>query len=102
MITMYSVGLMSGTSLDGIDAVLAEISGNGRNTKVKQIEFITLEISKDIKDEIRKCCIEEESSVDLICSLNFKLGYLFSKAVKSVCHKANFHIANLDFYRISW
>ncbi|HBH3601495.1 TPA: anhydro-N-acetylmuramic acid kinase [Clostridioides difficile] len=97
MITMYSVGLMSGTSLDGVDAVLAEISGNGRNTKVKQIEFITLEIPKDIKDEIRKCCIEEESSVDLICSLNFKLGYLFSKAVKSVCHKANFHIANLDF-----
>lgn len=51
---MYSVGLMSGTSLDGVDAVLAEISGNGRNTKVKQIEFITLEIPKDIKDEIRK------------------------------------------------
>ncbi|MGO1041926.1 anhydro-N-acetylmuramic acid kinase AnmK [Clostridioides difficile] len=94
---MYSVGLMSGTSLDGIDAVLAEISGSGLNTKIKQIEFITLEIPKDIKEEIRSCCIEEKSSVDLICSLNFKLGYLFSEAVKSVCYKANFDIENLDF-----
>ena len=34
MITMYSVGLMSGTSLEGVDAVLAEITGNGRNIKI--------------------------------------------------------------------
>lgn len=94
---MYSVGLMSGTSLDGIDAVLAEISGSGLNTKIKQIEFITLEIPKDIKEELRNCCIEDKSSVDLICSLNFKLGYLFSEAVKVVCHKANFYVENLDF-----
>lgn len=94
---MYSVGLMSGTSLDGIDAVLAEISGSGLDTKIKQIEFITLEIPKDIKEEIRNCCVEEKSSVDLICSLNFKIGYLFSQAVKEVCKKANFNIEDLDF-----
>lgn len=94
---MYSVGLMSGTSLDGIDAVLAQITGSGLNTKIKQIEFITLEIPEDVKKEIRDCCVEEKSSVDLICSLNFKIGYLFSKAVKEVCKKADFNIENLDF-----
>lgn len=94
---MYSVGLMSGTSLDGVDAVLAEISGSGLNTKIRQIEFITLEIPQDIKNEIRDCCVEDKSSVDLICSLNFKIGYLFSEAVKAVCEKANFKVEDLDF-----
>lgn len=94
---MYSVGLMSGTSLDGIDAALVEINGNGRDTKVKLIEFITLDIPQDIKEEIKKCCVEDSSSVDLICSLNFKIGYLFSDAVKEVCKKAGFKMDDLDF-----
>ncbi|MEG2291200.1 MAG: anhydro-N-acetylmuramic acid kinase AnmK [Clostridium sp.] len=94
---MYSVGLMSGTSLDGIDAALVEVTGCGMDTKINLIEFITLDIPKDIKEEIKKACDEEDSSVSLICSLNFKLGYLFAEAVKAVCKKANFSLDKLDF-----
>ena len=84
---MYAVGLMSGTSLDGIDAALVEIDGQGKNTKVKLIEFMTLSLSSDVKEEIKMACSEEKSSVDLICSLNFKLGYLFADAANKVCEK---------------
>ncbi|MGL5153017.1 MAG: anhydro-N-acetylmuramic acid kinase AnmK [Clostridium sp.] len=94
---MYAVGLMSGTSLDGVDAVLVKIEGSSLNTKLEVIEFQTTDIPEDIKAEIKKCCSEEESSVDLVCSLNFKLGYVFAEAVKLVCKKANFNIDNLDF-----
>lgn len=94
---MYSVGLMSGTSLDGIDAALVEVIGCGVDTKIRQIEFITLDINKDIKDEIKRACDEKNSSVSLICSLNFKLGNLFADAVKSVCKKAEFPLEKLDF-----
>ncbi|MDU1313557.1 anhydro-N-acetylmuramic acid kinase AnmK [Clostridium septicum] len=94
---MYSVGLMSGTSLDGVDAALVEIIDYGIDTKIKLMEFITLDIPRDIKEEIKLSCHEEKSSVDLICSLNFKLGYLFSNAVKEVCKKAKFSLENLDF-----
>lgn len=96
-IVKYSVGLMSGTSLDGIDAALVKIEGCGKETKVELIDFINEEIPNEIKKEILDCCNIEKSNVEMICSLNFKLGYLFAKAVKKVCKKANFHIKELDF-----
>lgn len=94
---MYSVGLMSGTSLDGVDAVLVDIEGTGIETKVKVIAFNTYEIPMDIKEEIKKACLPTESSSALICSLNFKLGHLFSSAVKSICREANIKTEELGF-----
>lgn len=94
---MYSVGLMSGTSLDGIDAALVKIEGYYLNTKLELIEFATLDIPEDIKREIKDCCSEDKGMTSKICSLNFKLGYLFSEAVKEVCKKADFPLENIDF-----
>lgn len=94
---MLAVGLMSGTSLDGIDAALVEIKGSGINTKVNLLEFETFKIPSEIKNEIKKSCLEDESSVDLICSLNFKLGNLFADAVIDILNKANIDIEKLDY-----
>lgn len=93
----YAVGLMSGTSLDGIDVALVEIDGFGESTEVKLIEFINEKIPEDIKEEIKLSFTIDKSSVELICSLNFKLGYLFAEAVKKVCEKAGIQLERLDF-----
>lgn len=93
----YVVGLMSGTSLDGVDAALVKIKGHGENIKAQLVEFLNMQIPEDIKNEIRDSFSIERSNVELICSLNFKLGYLFAEAAKAVCEKAKFDIKNLDF-----
>lgn len=93
----YAAGLMSGTSLDGIDAALIKIKDYGEDTKIQLVDFINHEIPISIKDEIKECCDIEKSNVEKICSLNFKLGYLFAGAVKEVCEKADFDISKLDF-----
>lgn len=94
---MYCIGLMSGTSLDGIDAALVNINGYGIETEVELVAFNTYKIPQDIKQEIKKACSAEESSSQLICSLNFKLGYLFSEAVKSICCEAKISSSELEF-----
>lgn len=94
--TMYIVGLMSGTSLDGIDAALVRVNNTGLKTEIEMIEFITYPFPKDIEKEIMQSLSVETSNVQLICSLNFKLGKLFSDATKEVCEKAGLPIEQLD------
>ena len=94
---MLAVGLMSGTSLDGVDTVLCEISGQDESTKVKQLYFKTYDIPESLRTKIRKCCSRELIPVDLICSLNYELGYLFADSVKSLCKDANVKLEDLSF-----
>ncbi|EEW37164.1 anhydro-N-acetylmuramic acid kinase AnmK [Granulicatella adiacens ATCC 49175] len=94
---MLAVGLMSGTSLDGVDTVLCEISGQDESTKVKQLYFKTYDIPESLRTKIRKCCSRELIPVDLICSVNFELGYLFADSVKSLCKDANVKLEDLSF-----
>lgn len=78
----YAVGLLSGTSVDGIDAVLIKISGYGINTKLKIIDFISVKISKSVKKEVLKNSYSKTANIEEICKLNVILGKLFSDAVK--------------------
>ena len=46
---MYIAGIMSGTSLDGIDVALVHIEGSGVKSKVELIHFNTVPFCNDIK-----------------------------------------------------
>ncbi len=93
---MLAVGLMSGTSLDGIDAVLCEIEGYSINTKIKQLAFITMDIPEYVKEKIKRCCANEANVAD-VCSLNFEFGELLAEAVKKVCAIKNISTNELAF-----
>ncbi|MED0998566.1 anhydro-N-acetylmuramic acid kinase AnmK [Bacillus mobilis] len=93
---MYIAGVMSGTSLDGIDVALVHIEGSGVGSKVELIHFTTVPFCNDMKNEIQQALSIENSNVQLICSLNFKLGLCFAGAVKEVCKEANFPLGQLD------
>ncbi len=96
MHVMYIAGVMSGTSLDGIDVALVHIEGSGVGSKVELIHFTTVPFCNDMKNEIQQALSIENSNVQLICSLNFKLGLCFAGAVKEVCKEANFPLGQLD------
>ncbi|MER2176003.1 MAG: anhydro-N-acetylmuramic acid kinase, partial [Carnobacterium sp.] len=93
----FAVGIMSGTSLDGVDAALVEIHGINTDTTVQLMEFTTYPLSTEIVKKIKEVLSIETSSVDKICSLNVELGYVFSEAAKAVCKKADFPLGKVDF-----
>ncbi|OMP75409.1 MULTISPECIES: anhydro-N-acetylmuramic acid kinase [unclassified Chitinophaga] len=64
------IGLMSGTSLDGLDVALCAISGSGMDTKVVLEQFETVPYPIEVKDEIRKIFAKETISFQQLCLLN--------------------------------
>lgn len=61
------IGLMSGTSLDGLDMALTKIIGRGENTKVEQLQFITRPYDAAVKNELKKITSLEQVSLRDIC-----------------------------------
>ncbi|MBG9786324.1 anhydro-N-acetylmuramic acid kinase AnmK [Brevibacillus laterosporus] len=92
----YVIGLMSGTSLDGIDVALVDIQGKGYDSQVKLLDFMTLPFAQSVREEIVDSLSLDRSNVQLICSLNFKLGELFADAVEAICRRNQ-----LDFTSVS-
>ena len=80
----YAVGLMSGTSLDGVDAALVDFCGE----KPRLVKFLCLPIPDALRERILACCSLDHSTVELACSLNVELGELFASAAISVCRDA--------------
>ena len=62
------IGLMSGTSCDGIDACLVRITGNGLSTKVDIIGFETYPYSNEIRELIFEVsCKETGRFIERFC-----------------------------------
>ena len=78
------VGLMSGTSADGIDAVLTRITGSGLSTEVKQLGFCFLPFDRPTRQAILKICRGESGGSREICLLGTHLGKLYVQAVREL------------------
>lgn len=87
---------MSGTSADGIDASLVEISGNGIHTKITILDFETYPYDETTRAAILETCNPNTGTVDQICQLNFHLGKLFADAAKSIANKARVPLTDID------
>jgi anhydro-N-acetylmuramic acid kinase len=85
---IFVVGLMAGTSLDGIDAALVSIEGCSEAAKVSIIDFLTLPYSRELKNFILKNSNAETSKIDELTKLNFLLGEAFADAALAVIKKA--------------
>lgn len=94
---MRGIGLMSGTSLDGIDAALVEINGSGLTTNVTLLDMVTVPLDAELKDQIKLACDPVKSNVPLICQLNVRLGHAFLAACRRLCEEANVPVDSIDF-----
>ena len=68
------LGLMSGTSLDGLDLALCRISGSGRETKVQVEHSCTFDYPEDFKTELRSVFAKKEVSLEKLTLLHTQIG----------------------------
>jgi anhydro-N-acetylmuramic acid kinase len=90
------IGLMSGTSVDGIDVVLIKVTGNGTDTRFEQIEFETYPFPAGFKEFVLKNSIADTSNVEDICRLNMIYPKLYADAIFKLCEKAKIKVSDVD------
>lgn len=74
------IGLMSGTSVDGIDAALVRIRGGGPGVSLTCEHFATYPFEPAVREAIFRLFRPETSNVVDICRMNFALGEVFAAA----------------------
>ena len=64
------IGLMSGTSVDGLDVALCRFSGDGIDTKIEVLYFETIPYQDDFRNEIKSVFSKRQVDLEKICLLN--------------------------------
>lgn len=90
------IGLMSGTSMDGLDVALCKFRGSGGNTEVNIIAFETVGFTEDIKDEIRKIFAKSTIEFQQLCMLNPWIGNLHAEIINDCLKKWNISSEDVD------
>lgn len=92
----FIIGLMSGTSLDGLDLAYCKISGSGQHTKVELLSFDTIDYSEDIKDKIRLVFAKEMVNFPYLTMLNEWIGNLHGTMVNDFMAKNKIAANDVD------
>jgi anhydro-N-acetylmuramic acid kinase len=90
------IGLMSGTSLDGLDVALCEFSGSGLQTKVAVNKFATVPYTKKTKDKILKVFARHQVNFEELCLLNPYIGVLHGEMVLNCLRRWRFPASKVD------
>ena len=90
------IGLMSGTSVDGIDAALIELGEKDGEISVRLADFTNFPYPDAVRQQIFELFDPKTSTVDKIGFMNFLLGELFAAAALSLIEKAGLKPSDVD------
>lgn len=83
------LGLISGTSADGIDAALVRIDGAGAGARIELIAFRSTPYPAKVRAELLALyAADAPNAIARLCSLNMVLGDLFATAAAAICRRA--------------
>ena len=90
------IGLMSGTSLDGLDIALCEFSGSGTTTKVKVLNFTTVPYDESFKEELKSVSFKSQVSLQRLTLLHAVIGRLSAEMILNTLKAWDFPIDKVD------
>lgn len=93
---MIVIGLMSGTSADGVDAAVVRLEGTPPTLACEVLGHSHRSFDPELRLELFACFRPETGSVDRLCRLNFALGRVFGVAALDAARQAGLSMAEID------
>ena len=90
------VGLISGTSADGIDVCIAKIRGKMGDLDIRLLGFETYKYRSSLREKIFELSTSAEHNLDDLVRLNVLLGESFAEAVTRLCKKTKVSLRKID------
>jgi len=90
------IGLMSGTSFDGLDIALCKIHGKGSETKVDLLKFETREYAPEFKEELKSVFSRRDADLEKVCVLNAWVALKQAEHINVCLKKWNYKKEEID------
>ena len=90
------IGLMSGTSLDGLDIALCQITGSGTDTNVELKQFTTVNYELSFKNRLSTITSVAEASMEEVTILHSRLGNYYGELILDALDKWGISPSDID------
>ncbi|MDE7221630.1 MAG: anhydro-N-acetylmuramic acid kinase [Oscillospiraceae bacterium] len=90
------IGLMGGTSADGVDAVLVRIDGWGEETRMEQLAYVSIPFESEVRRRILDIARGDFGGSRELGRMNMLLGELYLDACLRLCRRAGVEPGQID------
>jgi anhydro-N-acetylmuramic acid kinase len=96
MNSRWIIGLASGSSADGVDAVLLEMEGAGLDVRMRPTQALHRPYPRDLRDLILRVAAQGPADVRHVSLLHRLLGETFAAAVRQVADQASLSLQHVQ------
>lgn len=91
------VGLMSGTSMDGLDIALCSVKGSGAETDIKILHFKTGDYTDDFRSKIKAVFSKKQVDLQLVCLMNEHIAAVHAQIINDTLKEWGVKNEEVDF-----
>jgi len=91
------IGLMSGTSMDGLDIALCKISGSGGQTQIEVLAFKTGGYTDDFRTKVKAVFSKKDADLQLVCLMNEHIAKIHAELINEAIEEWGYSNGQIDF-----